>query len=147
LRKPPAALSSFSRWGLWERDVLGRLPDPERLQALIAERRGAVDDDAEEASLVREAIVGELAARGHGDADRAGVRIPSKVMAEIVNTALGERLSTTAVATKLKAMGGAIPELRKAKYTGKRVWTWAGKDHHGGLEDLRDRTPFGDAYR
>jgi hypothetical protein len=143
LQQPLPKLQSFSRWGLWDREVLARLPDPARLQALIADRRDAVDDDAEEAALIREAIGDELRDRGHGDPGECAVRIPAKAMAEIVNRALGERLTTTAVATKLKAMAGAIPELSKRIYLGRRTWVWAGREWTGQTpERLRDRAPW-----
>jgi hypothetical protein len=124
LRRPAAALTSFCRWGLWEREVLARLPEPEKLQEVIGRRREAVDDDAEEADLIREAIVEELKARGHGDPEECGVRFPAAVLAEIVGRALNERLTTTASGTKLKALGGAIPELQKRVSRGRKEWVW-----------------------
>jgi hypothetical protein len=148
LRRPVNRLELYSRWGLWERAILARLPEPARLQKLIADRRDAVDDDAEEAHLIRDAIADELRSRGHGEPDQCAVRIPAKTMAEIVNHALGERLSTTAVATKLKALGGAIKELDKRTFRGRRTWVWTGEGHRDATpEPLRDRTFSEPAWR
>jgi hypothetical protein len=129
LQRPVKMLPSFSRWGDWERDVLGRLAEPERLQNLICERRGAVDDDDDEADLIREAIVDELRVRGHGDAAICGVRITAAVMTDIVNRALNERLTTTSAGTKLKSFAGAIKELRKGIINGRKVWLWCGENY------------------
>jgi hypothetical protein len=139
LRQPAKHLECFRRWGAWERDVLGRLPDPEALQKLIEKRRDDIDDDTEEADIIRAGIADELRARGHGDPDDCGVRIPAAIMAEIVSKALNERLSTTACGTKLKAMDGAIPELRKTKYCGNKLWIWTGMKHTGSTEQIGDR--------
>lgn len=142
LKSSVQKIAAFTRWGTWERDILGRLPNPEILQNLIRERREAVDDDEEEADLIRAEIVKELRERGHGDPDDAGVRIPSATMAEIVGRALSEKLSTTAAGTKLKAIGGTITELSKTKYCGNKVWMWRGCNHKGNTEELAER-PFG----
>lgn len=136
LKRPVIQLASFSRWGIWQHEILGRLECPEVLARLIQERRDGVDDDQEEAELIRDAIANELQVRGHGDPDRTSTRIPASVMAQIVGQALNERLSTTAVGTKLRSMAGAIPELTKAKSGSRRYWLWSGKFAWGDPEDL-----------
>ena len=141
LRRSVPQLGSFTRWGAWERSIW-RGVRAEALQKLILERRNAVDDDEEEASLIREAIMEEIRLRGHGEPDQAGVRIPASVMAEILSTALNDRLSTTAANAKLQMIGGAIPEIQKGAYDGRKIWKWHGVRHRGDLEALRDR-PFG----
>jgi len=147
LRQPSTPLSSFSRWGEWEQEVLARLPDAERLQALITARQAEVDDDQQESDIIRQAIEVELELRGHGKPDDIGVKIPVGAMAKIVNEALNERLGTAAVTTKLRAMGGSIKELKHTTNGSKRVWTWRGKDFspNGRMENLRER-PY-QAYR
>jgi hypothetical protein len=52
-RKPPA---KYTRWGLWERDVLSRLPDPHEAQAVILERQAEADVDEEEAGIIEDAF-------------------------------------------------------------------------------------------
>lgn len=143
LKRPARQLNAFSRWGIWERDILGRLPNPEGLQKLIQERREEVDDDSEEARLIRDAIADEIRERGHGEPECAGVRIPASIITELMSKALGEKLTTTAAGTKLKAIAGAIPELRKAKYCGRKVWVWHGEKHAGNAEDLCSRRCIG----
>lgn len=142
LKQPTATLDAFSRWGLWEREILGRLPNPERLQRVIQDRRGAVDDDQEEADLIRETIRQELLERGHGEPDDATVRISATEMAEIVSKALGERISTTAAGTKLRTLGGAIPELRKKTIHGYKVWVWAGCSSFEDPDELKPRPTY-----
>ena len=143
LKTPVQKIAGFTRWGTWERDIIGRLPNPEALQKLIRERREAVDDDQEEADLIRDAIAQELRERGHGEPNEAGVRIPAAAMAEIVGKALSEKLTTTTAGTKLKAIGGAIPELTKKTYCGRKLWLWTGRDRNPTQtsEELRER-PF-----
>ena len=105
---------------------MGRLQSPEALQDLNIKRRDDVDDDDEEATLIREAIVEQLKASGR-DYKTAGVKFKTGTMAQIVNGALNERLSTTAVTTKLKAIGlRAIPELTKGIFDGCTIWKWIG---------------------
>lgn len=135
LKEPAAILPTHSRWGLWERQVLARLPEPERLQAIINDRRGEVDDDEDEAELVRAAIIQEFEERGVNMPDDVCVKIPAKVAHQIVCDALGEKLSVTAAGTRLKKLMGAIPELTRVKAARGIVWKWQGKNNHDGTSD------------
>ncbi len=140
LKRPVPRLSSFSRWGAWEAATIARLANPESLQRLIRERANEVDDDQEEANLIREAIADEIRDRGHGDPNEMTVRIPCRTMVEIVNRALQERLTATAVGTKLKALAGSIAEIKKCSNGKRRFWLWSGKDCNSTwTEDLRER--------
>jgi hypothetical protein len=125
LRAPAATLTSHSRWGAWEDDVLARLPGPASCQRAIAERQDAVDDDREESELVRDAFVAALRDRQHHP-DRQRVLIPSKEAAMIVAEATGERMPVTRVSPYLKTL--SIAELRKSDRQGQRGWEWNGAD-------------------
>jgi len=88
LRRPvvvPAGFR-FTRWAAWEEAVLCRLPDPVGLQALLTERRAAIDDDDEQADDVTEAIRDLLRDKfGVGaDPDRMRVLVPVGTLFEKV---------------------------------------------------------------
>src|SRR5205823_3097584 len=53
LQAPAVKLKRYTRWSLWDREVLARTADPDACQELIAARRAAVDDDQSEGDLVR----------------------------------------------------------------------------------------------
>ena len=78
----------------------------------FADRRGEIDDDQDEADLIREAIKEELQSRGHGNPDEAGVRIPAAEMAKILCSVLNEKLTATA-AHEAEGDRGRIPGTAK----------------------------------
>jgi hypothetical protein len=125
LKQPGGALAKHSRWGSWEDAVLTRLPEPIDAQRVIEERQADVDDDVEESALVRQAFIAFLAERRH-DPDTQRVNFPSRVVAEIVNTATGEKRATCRASAFLKTL--SIPELRPGRHGEARGWTWWGKD-------------------
>jgi hypothetical protein len=127
LHQPAEPLKRYSRWGAWEEAVLARVPEPAECQKVIEERQGAVDDDAGEAGIVRDAFYQELWAREH-DPDADVVFIPSGEAAAIVNAATGERFPTNRASSYLATL--AIPELKKSDRgaeAGGRGWLWTGK--------------------
>jgi hypothetical protein len=123
LKRSAEPLARYSRWAAWERLVLARLQKPATLQSLIEERQGDVDDDSEEADLVRGAIRQALESAGV-DPERQNVLIPSSRMAEIVNGATGEKRPTNKVSAYLKTL--QLPELRKSNRGCVRGWLWSG---------------------
>lgn len=126
LRRPTTPLKQHGRFGLWEREVLGRLPNPDRLLALIRQRSEEVDDDNEEARMIRSALLEALIKQGETDPDRAHVRFRSHQVVALVNAALNERLTTIEVGSRLRGLMGVIPELSNRTYEGRSVWVWAG---------------------
>jgi hypothetical protein len=60
LRGESHSLVRISRWGMWERDVLEKLPEPNEAQKVIQERQAMLDTDAEEAGMVWEYVRGRL---------------------------------------------------------------------------------------
>jgi uncharacterized protein (DUF3820 family) len=137
LRRPVAPLARHSRWGAWEELVLARLPEPADAQKVIEERQAAVDEDQEEADLVREAFAQELRDRGH-DPDEENVFIPSGTAADILNAATNERRPTIRASAHLKTLG--VRELRKSAKDGVKGWQWCGADAgHRPAVPIRER--------
>jgi hypothetical protein len=125
LRGQAGKLESYSRWSLWERDVLARLPEPADAQKVIAERQGCVDDDDAEAALVRERFVAELRCRNI-DPQTDAAFIPSALAALWLCEAAGEKMPTNRASAHLATL--AIGELRKSSDDGQRGFRWQGKD-------------------
>lgn len=78
LRGPSYPLRRYSRWGLWERDVLEKLPEPNEVQQVIRERQAEIDTDAEETGLVADYFQSRLEDL-HYDTDTERVFIPSRI--------------------------------------------------------------------
>jgi hypothetical protein len=123
LRRPVPPLARHSRWGSWEDLVIARLPRPAETQQIIEQRQGEVDDDREEADLVRDAFINELLNRDHNPHTET-ILIPSATVAYIVNEALGEKRPINKASAYLKTLG--IKELRKSDRSDARGWMWCG---------------------
>jgi hypothetical protein len=124
LRTPGQPLKKYSRWGLWEQSILAHAADPEACQAHIETRQAAVDDDQDEQDLMREVIAEAMQERGLSAASSV-VLIPSRVAAELVERATGERRPVNKASAYLKTLG--ITELRKSDRAEARGWIWRGK--------------------
>ena len=122
--RTPVTLRKFSRWGAWEADVLSRLRNPERIQALIAARQADADTDADDAELVREAVEAMLVRCKHVPSDSV-VNIPSIRLGPVVAKALG-RSDGNAALKYLKSL--AVPCLTPERDKNRRFWRWAGPD-------------------
>lgn len=101
MRQPAAKLERFSRWALWERDVLARLPEPEEAQRLIVERQGAVDVDAEEGEILEDYIATKLAWLGY-EPEQQQIHLPSEIIGNWYNAAMNEREKTISISRILK---------------------------------------------
>lgn len=93
-QQPAKKLANCSRWGLWERDVLGRLPDPYEAQAVIAERQAEVDVDEDEAGEVEDYISQQLERCGYDPAED-WIHIPNEIAAKWIMAATNQKVSTT----------------------------------------------------
>jgi hypothetical protein len=125
LKASAPSLPSHSRWGAWEDAVLARVGDPAECQRVIQERQETVDEDAAEAEIVREALVEELRRRGHAP-DREAIWIPSKDLAGITNSAMGDNRPVNKATAYLRTLG--IPELRESRRGSGRGWVWRGQN-------------------
>src|SRR5690606_8314822 len=93
-------LRQASRWGVWERDILARLPEPNEAAKVIAERREAVDVEAEESSIIEEYFEQQILALNYEDSDR--VFIPSRLAAQWWCEATGDKATVTGAVRQLK---------------------------------------------
>jgi hypothetical protein len=138
LRSSGKPLRKFSRWGLWEQSVLAHAADPEACQAIIEARQDAVDDDQDEHDLVRDAFIEAMREQGRVAATSV-VLIPSRVAADLVERATGERRPVNKASAYLKTLG--ITELRKSDRAKFRGFVWHGEkaaiDQHAEELDTR----------
>jgi len=101
----PEPLRKHSRWAEWEREILGRLPEPSDAFHVIEERQGSCDVDAEEADLIERAFATHLAEH-YGDLERQLIHVPSALAANWLNEGIGGHRSmiTTSASRKLKQL-------------------------------------------
>jgi hypothetical protein len=124
LKRDAPALSDYSRWSTWEREVLAHVRGAAECQELIRDRQAEADDDQAEADIVREFFEQELTRRGH-DPERQAILISSKEAAEWLAAATGEDRPINRASTLLRTLH--IPELRKSDRSSHRGWCWRGK--------------------
>jgi hypothetical protein len=103
LRAETYPLTKFTRWAMWERSVLARLPEPTEAQSIIIERQGQVDAEQEENELIQDYFAERLEGLGY-DAQEDRILIPSGVAARWFNEVNSSRDSTTAVSRCLKRL-------------------------------------------
>jgi hypothetical protein len=103
LRAEPYAFTSFTRWAMWERAVLARLPEPVDAQKLIAERQQVVDAEQEENEQIEEFFAEQLLKLEYEPAE-SRVFLPIATVAEWYCRATRERMTITAVSRLLRRM-------------------------------------------
>ncbi len=121
-------LTPETRWGEWERDVLGKTTDWAVTQRTIKSRQEDIDDDDDERRLVAECFAEQLKLRLH-DPDAETVLIPSLIAAEWVSAATRTVYPTNKASAFLSGL--SIPTLRKSDRgakSGGRGWVWTGKN-------------------
>jgi hypothetical protein len=111
-----------TRWASWERDVLSRVKLATECQAIIDERRDVVDEDDEEAHVVREYFRNRLISSGH-EPETEHIRIPASIAATWVEQATNSKRATNAASAYLGKLG--IPEIHKVRNNDFRGWAWA----------------------
>lgn len=94
LRTQPSDLKRISRWGIWDRAVVARLPEPNEAQAVILERQCGVDVDREESEVIEDCFASRLAHLGY-DVANDRVFIPSSIACRWLGWALNDRLTST----------------------------------------------------
>jgi hypothetical protein len=133
LRGPQRMPAGFSRWGVWERDVLSRLPDPTEAQLVIAERQQATDADSEEADAIEDHFQIRLTKLGYA-ASRDAVFIPSQIACQWFAEATGERgVTTPAISRRLRQAisEGTLRRLREnACGSWGRGFVWMGEEYN-----------------
>lgn len=82
---------SCDRWQAWQRGVMCKVTsDPDALAGVLAERRGAVDGEADLAATLAHRLRVRLTLAGH-DPDTARVIIPTDTLREVWKDLSGER--------------------------------------------------------
>jgi hypothetical protein len=94
-QRVPVTLAKYSRWGAWERAVLARMPEPEELQRVIAERQAILDADDSEAADIEDHFRRELEKLGY-DPTTDSVHVPNEVARTWYGRATGAQATTTA---------------------------------------------------
>lgn len=81
-------ISYPSRWGLWEREVISRVNDPESVTALIRSRESTNDDDYQQANAIEEYVTEQLEKAGYPRMCR--VHLSNDRLSRWINAALGD---------------------------------------------------------
>lgn len=111
--KSPVSLDRCSRWGSWDRAVLARLPEPEELQAVIAERREQVDADDEEYEIVVDFFSQQLNELDY-DPVTDRVHIPNNIAAQWFSSAMNQHTSANAMTRAIRQYSN---EKERCKFT------------------------------
>ncbi len=129
LRRPVEPLAKFSRWASWEREILGRLPEPNEAQTVIAERQDAVDVETDEVAVIEDYFADRLKWLGY-DPITDRVFIPSNVATSWYCTATNERKGAVAVGRILSQLctEGRCKRLSRTGRTHGRGFIWAQSD-------------------
>lgn len=143
----PTEVQARTRWALWEREILGRLPgaDIEEMQRVILERQGEMDDEAEEASMILDGTKAEIRTAGH-DPDTAKIFIRNGDMADIVNTTLKSKMGVVSACKTVKTLiqNELITNMETSRHGkfGRGFWFYG--EHYSavyGDGELLERTP------
>lgn len=121
---PAGEITVYTRWGTWEDQVLSCVNQPANVQALVASRRAAMDDDQETTNIVADYIRGKLESCVR-DPDASVVFIHNQQMFGWLFQATGESQPSNKASTILEGMG--IPELTRSRKPNQRGWIWRGK--------------------
>jgi hypothetical protein len=113
----------YTRWSIFERDVLGKVKDPDEVLATIIQRQAEVDDEASETDLVADHFRTELRQAGK-DPEKCCVFWPTAQVAVWVTNAIGQKIAINKVTPYLKAL--QIAELSYLRLNGGPGWVWRG---------------------
>jgi len=130
LRGDTFPLKRYTRWGMWERDVLEKLPEPNEVQQVIRERQAALDTDAEEAGSVWDYFRSRLEDLQY-DTDSDVIFIPSRVAVRWLSEGTGRTYNASSGPQYLNQQidEGEIRNLtRSAGHAWGRGYRWTGAD-------------------
>jgi len=128
LSSPKKQLKEFTRWGRWEDEILQRLPNPNRLQALIEERQGTVDVEEEEAGEIEVYFAEQLKRNGHNP-DRSRIFIQAQRAAQWYCDAMNVKekvISVSRILTQMITEKRLTRLERTRSHTLGRGFTWTG---------------------
>ena len=145
LRASAVKLEQFSRWGVWERQVMARSRPPEwdeevvaaifgaeleTVRRVVRERQDACDVDAEEAGLLEDHVAERLDELGY-DADVDVVWVPTSTMATWYGEVYGAGMRSTSRAGRGVTQAiqeGSVTRLAVHKMKRGRGFLWTGVD-------------------
>jgi ABC-type oligopeptide transport system ATPase subunit len=142
LRRERTAITGHSRWGAWEKDVLQRLPEPDEVRRIIAERQSFTDSDADECDLIQSYVQNQLADLRY-DTEQHSVFIPAVLFVTWYRAATNDRTgSTVGVMRKINQSIDESEFTNLFRWTNKRKGRgvlWQGdKFHESGTEIFCD---------
>jgi len=103
LQRPAKRMKPHSRWATWESQVLSKVDHPDDCLALILQRRGAVDVEAEEGEIIEDHFAQKLTWLGYNP-DRDDVFIPNQIVVRWFNEATGDTKKATGVTRALNQL-------------------------------------------
>jgi hypothetical protein len=140
LSKAPAKLAKFSRWGLWEREILARTSSPADTQKLIEDRQTEFDSENEEIEIIEEFFAKQLAALGYmPQIDK--VFLPSEIVRRWYGWCTGDKKQLQAATQYLGRFvdEGKAKHLTRAGRSYGRGFFWFNFSTCGTFTDLQDR--------
>ena len=125
LKLPIHIRDQQTRWNVWERAMLHRLPQSNRIVELIHNRQGVANVEQEEGLSVEDYFRSKLDELGY-TVDHERIWIPSEISARWMNEALGERKTVSSCSRSLrqKITEGEISNLEISKDTSMRGFVW-----------------------
>jgi hypothetical protein len=117
------AAATYSRWAPFEKAVLAKLTNYAECLTVIAQRQAQVDDDSNEADLVKAHLQKRL--RDHElDPETCCVFFTTAELAAWVQEAIGSKLAINKTTPYLRTLG--VAEMRYSKKSGVPGWVWRG---------------------
>lgn len=140
--RPPQRMARWTRWELWSKAVLARLPDPSETLAVIEERQRDIDADEDEGADIEEFFEKEIVKAGYDPAVDT-VHIPNYLAVQWYSRATSTRISPTAMTRAIRQAEeeGLLKKVRinPSHKTGRGV-LWVGDTldniHYGLIDKL-----------
>jgi hypothetical protein len=123
LARPGVRLQKYSRWAVWEDQVLSRCENPDECLRVILERQSDMDADQEESDMIREAFATQLVRHGYRPAEVVAL-FSSEAMAAVIKEATGEPRARNKASAYLNTVKPA--EMAKCDKRDSRGWLWSG---------------------
>ncbi|QGJ68816.1 Hypothetical protein PBC10988_4790 [Planctomycetales bacterium 10988] len=113
----------FSRWAEWEAQVLCKVEDFEACQTIIRDRQQDVDDDSQEANLIRDQLQQKLR-QGDYDPLTCCVSLDCRTLSRWLSDWLNKPLAPTKVTPYLTNLH--IQEIDRKRCSAGAQWIWRG---------------------
>ena len=123
---PTKPMSTYSRWAMWQSEIVGRLEDPDEIIAELRRRESINDADLQTAIEIQEQGVAFLAAYGYQMNYR--VHMTNETLATVVSKAQGEHINVrpcNALVERLKSFGFLKDIEKNPSNRGGRGWVFS----------------------